>query len=327
VNGFDRGRPVLLGLLAVLVAGCNWHAPRNNEFDPQRGGNIEGRVLTRSARAVAGAEVLVRDAGRLCYADSAGGFRLFGLPEESLRVVITADSFVPDSVTVALRRGVIDSIMVSLNGRPLVLACGLKTHVYGRNWPPDPLSFCEMTASVSDRDGDSDVDSVWVEVRDAVLRKRLEYDPDRRVFSSTLYAGSLPGQSLEPLVGCDFVFQVADREGATAAAPPTQIVRVMCCLPEPVFPSSGTDSLSGDTTFVWHRYKYDYPASYHGEVVRIEAGGPAGVALSFDRPAPDDTTGRVAISSLLSGEYYWTVEVIDGYGNSCRSAEQRFYVR
>jgi hypothetical protein len=91
-----------------------------------------------------------------------------------------------------------------------------------------------------------------------------------------------------------------------------------------VFPSGGQDTLSSDTVFIWYRFNHGYAVSYHSEVVRVEGGSPAGIAAEFDAA---DTAYRLASASLDSGDYYWTVEAIDEFGNSSRSAEELFHVR
>jgi hypothetical protein len=151
-------------------------------------------------------------------------------------------------------------------------------------------------------------------------------NPDLQLFTQTLWADpdSLP--SIETLVGLPVQFGIVDKESASVLAKPENAFRIIRDLPEPEFPSGGLDSLYADTTFIWHRFNYGYWVSYHNEIVRIEGGGPAGVAATFDGDDAADTTFLVSVASLASGDYYWTVEAIDAFGNSSRSAEERFHV-
>jgi hypothetical protein len=318
-----RFRSGLLFALAVVAAvRCSWDAPRDNPLDPTLGGNIVGRVLTRRATPIAGASVSVPAAGRIVQTDSDGSFDLRGLPEETTWANVTADYYSSESARVVLTRGVVDTVTAYLDGLPYLQNCRLTTHVYGRSWPPEPLRFCTLTATAGDVDGASDVDSVWVEIPAIGFSQRLPYNSDEKLFRQTLWAEDLPGQALDTLVGQEVRFNVTDLESTVAACTLSGITRIITDLPEPAFPSGGLDTLSSDTLFAWRRFDHGFGVRYHGQVVRIEGGSPAGVAAEFDTP---DTTLLVNSAQLNSGDYYWTIEAIDGFGNSSRSAEELFH--
>jgi hypothetical protein len=314
-----------VGLLLALALSC--HAPHDNPFDPALGGNVAGRVLTRRATPIAGARVQVAAAGREDVTDSAGSFYIYDLPEESVWVVTRADSFAPDSAWVGLAAGQVDSLTRYLDGLPYIRSCEVTSHVYGRSWPPDPLAFCRLAAEAGDVDGEADVESVWVEIPDLAIARRLAYDPDRRSFRMTIWADSLPGLSLETLVGLKTDLRVADKEGAVSRGPDCTLGRIIMDLPVIVYPAGGLDTVATDTTFRWHQFSHGFGVSYHCEVTRIEGGGPGGVAATFDTPRTGDTSYRFNRALLAPGDYYWTVEAIDAQGNSSRSLEELFRVR
>ena len=310
-------------LAVVATLRCSWDAPRDNPLDPTLGGNISGHVLTRRATPIVSARVSVPSVGRVVETDSAGSFELRGLPDESTRIYVTADGYAADSTCCVLAKGRIDTITTYLNGLPFLQNCRVTTHYYERDWPSEPMEFCNLYATAGDGDGDADLDSVWVEIPAIGYSQRMAYDPDSLAFIRTIWFSNLQGISMETLVGRDVRFNVADME-ATSAVKIAGATRIITDLPEPAFPSGGQDTLSSDTAFVWYRFNHGYTVSYHSEVVRIESGSPAGIVAEFDAA---DTTHRFAASSLASGYYTWTVEAIDAFGNSSRSAEELFYVR
>jgi len=283
-----------------------------------------GRVLTRRATPIAGAVIRLPGAGRQVETDSDGGFELHGLPDESALVRISADGFASESAQVALARGEIDTLTVYLNGLPYLQNCRITTHVYGRGWPPEPLRFCTLTAAAGDVDGGTDIDSVWVEIPATGTLKRLPFDSDQQLYVQTVWASDLPGQGLDTLVGQKVRFMAADYESAVATCTLPGVTRIIDELPEPRFPSGGADTLSGDTLFEWYRFDRGFSVRYHGQIVRIEGGSPAGIAAEFDTP---DTVHLFNSAQLDSGDYYWTIEAIDGFGNSSRSAEEVFHAR
>jgi len=320
----NRCIQLLVALAVVATLRCSWDAPRDNPLDPALGGNISGRVLTRRATPIAAAKISVPDAGRVIETDSSGGFELRGLPVESVWVFVTAQGYAAESTRLALVKGEIDTMTMYLDGLPFLQNCRVTTHVYGRDWPPEPLKFCTLSATAGDVDGAADVDSVMAQIPAIGYSQRLSYNPDEQVFAQTLLAEDLPGQSLDTLVGQDVRFSVVDMESTVTSVTVPGITRIITDLPEPAFPTGGLDTLSQDTTFSWYRFDHGFGVTYYGELVRVESGSPAGVAADFDAT---DTTWRFQSSLLDPGDYYWTIEAIDGFGNSSRSAEELFHVR
>jgi hypothetical protein len=317
-------RTTLLAL-ALLMAGCDWNAPHDNPRDPYHGGNIEGRLMNRRATGIRGVRVSARDIGQRTETDSIGRFGLYGLPVESLVIRFEADSFAPDSVRIGLVMGRIDTLTRFLDGLPYLLGCSLTTHVYYRSWPEEPLTSARFQARARDIDGEADVDSAWIEIPGRHLSRRLIYDPDQQRFGLTIWMSARPDSSLEALVGQEVRFRVADRQGI-ATESRRSLTRIIYDPPVPLFPASGQDSLSGETTFFWRRFNAGFWVRYRGEIVRIEGGGPLGVAAGFDTAGWSDTTCQFNVAALAPGEYYWTLEAIDTLGNSSRSAEKRFRV-
>jgi hypothetical protein len=312
----------LLVLLAVL---CD--APHDNPLDPQNGGAILGRVLTRRATPIAGATVSAVPSGRSCATDSSGSFELLGLPVNDVQLCFRAEGYVPESAIVELARERIDTTTRYLNGLPTVTSCRVSSHVFGQSWPPEPLYFFRLSAAVADLDGETDVESVWAEIPAVGLAQRLAFDPDSLHYDATVWLRSLPVPSPETLVGQDVVFRVEDREGALGHGPDCSVNRIIYDLPEPAFPAGGVDTVASDTSFFWHKFDRGFRVGYRCEVVRIVGGGPAGVVLSVTTPGPADTSFSVSRSVLPAGDCYWTVEAVDAFGNSSRSAEERFNVR
>lgn len=316
-----------LRLCGLLALGCSWNAPHDNPLDPTLAGSVEGRVLNRRATGIGSATVSVPDAGRFSGTDSRGDFLLLGLPADTVTVFAACPGYAPESAQVALSRGNIDTLVFYMNGLPYFADCSLTAHVYGRSWPPGPLCFLRLSAVASDSDGTPDIDSVWVEIPSVGYARRLVFDPERNRHALTLWADSLPGRSLDTLVGQAANFRVLDRQGALGTGPCPGVSRLIYDLPSPVFPSGGLDTVRTDTTFVWHRFAAGFAVRYHGEVVRIEGGAPAGVVTSFQTPGSLDTVFRFSRALLEAGDYYWTLEAIDALGNSSRSSEELFHAR
>jgi hypothetical protein len=311
-------------VLFLCLLSCSLNAPRDNPQDPNLGGNICGRILSRNFYGIEGAEIYIPLADVITYSDTNGYFGLYVLPEDTMWVFCTHENYSPESLIIVTETGTIDTLMVYLNGLPYFLNCSATTHHYERNWPPDPLYFCYLSTTVGDVDGVTDIESVWVDIPTLSYTKRLIYDSSEQEYSYTLLADELPGNTLEVLVGQGIFFNVVDKDSAIVRSSPYYISRIIYHSPEIIFPQGGLDTLKTDTTFIWHKFDHGYYVWYHGEIIKIVGGGPAGIAYSFDVFAQNDTTFDFEIAFLDSGEYYWTLEVMDSLRNSSRTKEQRF---
>lgn len=312
-------------LVVMLAATCD--APHDNPLDPQNGGALVGRVLTRRATGIAGATVFAVSAGRSCATDSSGGFELLGLPVDDVAFHFSARGYAPESAVIALARERIDTTTRYLNGLPVVTGCRVSSHVVGQSWPPEPLYFFRFAAEADDPDGAVDIDSVWLDIPAVGLHHRLTFSPESLDYRGTVWLSSLPLPSPETLVGRPVAFRAQDREFAVSETATSSVHRIIYDLPEPTFPLGGVDTVAQDTTFYWRPFDQGYRVGYRCEIVRIVGGGPAGVVLAATMPGPLDTSLAVSRALLPPGDCYWTVEAIDGYGNSSRSAEERFHVR
>ncbi|GLC27056.1 carboxypeptidase-like regulatory domain-containing protein [Roseisolibacter agri] len=103
-------RPTIAALVTALLA-----AP----VAAQEGGVVSGRVTAAlDSTAVVGAEVLVPALARSVRTDSAGGFRLVGLPAGTHRLVVRRLGFLPSGLDVALAAGDSARRDVALRGLP-----------------------------------------------------------------------------------------------------------------------------------------------------------------------------------------------------------------
>ena len=308
---------------SIFITGCSLNAPRDNPLDPELGGNIYGRVLSRNSYGIADVEISIPQADVITYTDAHGDFGLYVLPEGRMWVFFTHDNYSSESTMVVTKEGKLDTLMIYLNGLPYFINCEVTTHHYDEHLPAEPLYFCRLSTVASDIDGEIDIDSVWVEIPALFYAKRLIYDSFKREFNYILLAEELPGQNLETLVGKNIFFNIADKDSTVVQSSPYYVSRIIHQLPKVIFPSGGADILTTDTTFIWHKYNNGFYVRYYGEIARTSEGEP--VVYEFNILEQNDTTYSLDISVLNEGEYIWTLEIIDSLGNSARNRKQKFY--
>ncbi len=217
------------------------------------------------------------------------------------------------------------------HGLPYFINCKVTTHCYEvvevQPELPDPES-CAFYAIVGDISEDVDIESVWIEIPALSYTKRLPYDSDIQEYFQKLGGRELPGEGLEVLTGRDIFFNITTEDSKIVQSSPYRISRIIHDLPEVIFPKKG-DTVFTNLTFIWHKHNHGYYVRYHGDIYLIVVIDTPFIYTkpfdSFDIDKQNDTTYNFDPSMLGSGYYYWTLAVIDSFGNSARCKEQVFY--
>jgi len=326
------GFQVMVGGIAIVFTGCVPDAPRDNPLDPQspsyrNSTNVTGTVSTFYPPYQPIPDALVSIAqsssseGHLAaLTDQNGSFSINGLPQGEYLLVAKKVGFAADTVRVTVELGKQNRADFHLDALPTFSNISATTsHI--AQWWPGPIFQAEFAVSVSDADGASDIDSVILSV-DSLIHAMSYSLLDRR-FHATLKAEELPGGSLEWLIGKQIFILARDRAGNISSSSPIFVTRIINETPVAVSPS-GLDTASARPTLRWEAVYMAYSFTFDVAVVRIDAGLPTTVWKQSN--IPNTVTSTNVTDSLLSGTYYWTVAIVDDYGNRSRSREASFVV-
>ena len=331
------GMGVVLSL--ALGTGCLGDAPHDNPFDPNserfvREGDITGRVTDRADGPLSDAEVrLIPGAGLnqaelLTRTDSRGVYRFSDVMEGSgYRLLVRKDGYVEGILeTLDIQAGMDRELpTLRLNALPRITDATFRTIHISRWWPTNDLFFLEVTATVTDTDGLLDIEEVWFEIPAQGYRTTL--DPQGLSggqFDTMIRADSLPTPNLQSLLGRTLRLNVRDREGSVVTSDAGQLVRVLEDTPNTVDPF-GDDLLETNRpTFTWEPFPPLFDFTYRIDVFRFETNPPVLVRQINNIPM-DQTSLRLG-STLPTGPYFWTVTVIDDFGNQSRSKQAGFLI-
>jgi hypothetical protein len=332
------GIGVVLGL--ATGAGCLGDAPRGNPLDPLSDnyrdvGAVTGRatrfypphapldhVRVRLEAASPGSApwnpVVVESGpdGRFTFADvPSGPYLLFAERE----------GFAPVLDTLSVRLGEQSTRDVRLNGLPRVAALALRTVHVSRWWPEEDLYLLEVVADVEDPDGATDVAAAWLEVVEAGFIDTLAVTSVPGRFTSSLPVETLPVGSLHALLGQTVVVHARDLAGQVNASAPRSLVRVIEETPVAGSPQGLATVRDVRPLLTWEPADLPFPFTYRLDVVRVLANVETVVHTAAGL-ASDQTAYRVPVDLARQSTYYWTLSVVDAFGNRSRSKEAGFQI-
>ncbi len=323
----------LIIVAVSLFAGC-LDAPRENPLDPsspnfQNSVSVSGQVTIRDQNnGVASATVLCVEQGVSVTTDSNGTYAFRRLLSGTTTLIASKPGFVADTAKLQLNPGRSVTVPFALNGTPVVLADKITTHKYDQYFP-SPAYTVDVTASVTDPNGITDVDSAWFAV-DTLLYP-MAFSVPTQQFQTTLAKSDFPTNTIDWLVGKSLKIRSSDRHGGVGWSDPFTVTRVIENTAVPTYPTS----LNGDTTgstplFKWNPPGVTFSFTYTLECLQVIAGTESLVwtlanlgATNLQQQFPGDGSGQV----LTQGNYVWRISVIDVFGNSSRSKEAAFVVR
>jgi len=190
------------------------------------------------------------------------------------------------------------------------------------SWASLPWLGLEISASIADSDG---VDSVWVHQDDQYIGGLLSMG-DGLHWMNQFQETRLPGGLLGDLVGHPFTLYHLDGAGFITSGEPFRLARVIYVEPEVDAPFS--DTLDTRSPYlIWERYNADFNFTYTVEVVHVSESSFRTVVYQDSCISPDSTGHQVAIPLPDQPELlYWTVSVVDEFGDMIRSREAVFWV-
>lgn len=329
----------LAGASILALAACTTPAEHNNPLDPQSpgftdSGSIAGQVTSyyQPFQSLAGARIhLLSDGTASMQSDATGKFMFNALPPASYALVAEAPGYAADTASVEVFSRQTSTIDFHLDALPLMEAATVTAaHVKTRASASDTdLVFLDIRATVLDPDGPNDIARVRVDMpafafSDTLARSQAANTWERILAPEELKTASGAGIDPYNLVGTAFQLVISDAPGATVISAPFQLARVIAEEPLPLDPANGVTVTTGAPQLQWQTPVLAFEHTLTLHVYKVVSGFqtllltiPELAAGSNSLPYP----GR-----LTSGSYFWTVTIVDHFGNSSRSKEATFQV-
>jgi hypothetical protein len=318
-------------LFCLILAGCTADAERNNPLDPKSGnfdnsGNLSGRVMRFYSpfAPITDAEIRLEPGPLLALTDNAGNFQLFDLQPGRYKISAIKTGYASYSDSVEISTQQTSNKDFNLNGLPVISGVTITTQRISRWFPTtDVLSF-EIIANVSDPDGVNDISTVRLTIPQLNFEDSLN-PVAPGIFSKQYLESTLPGRNLFNLVGHNLEVMATDNVGYTSASVEEKIVRIISEVPVAVSPVALQRLSNPQPELTWRQETVvPYKFTYRLDLFRDDSG----ITTTIETQpgiSGEQTTTRVT-NNLTTGRYFWTISIVDEFGNTSRSKEAAFEI-
>jgi len=283
---------------------------------------LSGNVLSfyQPYVGIAGALVTIQPSGVAGLTNSAGAFSISGVPAGNVRIIASRSGYLTDTVDTKSLVGSESKADIHLDAMPVVGACQVVTRKIDQWWPHAVYSAL-VSGTVTDPDGLGDITGAALQVD--TMKFAMTYIPAQQVYQVSVDAANLPQGSLEWMVGKSFTVIARDRIGATTVGKSFSVTRIIQDAPIPIFPTA-LDTATASPELFWTQPTLQFPYSYKLELFRLDQGVPS-LLWSVSNLSPSLSNFQYP-ERLSTGLFFWTISVVDEFGNLSRSKEASFIV-
>jgi hypothetical protein len=318
---------VLLAGVSLLLSGCVPDASHDNPLDPNskaftNTGTLSGNVLSfyQPYTGISGALVTVQPSGAAGLTNSAGAFSISGVSPGSVSLVVSCSGYRSDTVTSKTTVGTDTKVDIHLDALPVVGACQILTRKVDQWWPRAVYSAV-ISGTITDPDGSGDIAGATLQVD--TMKLAMSFVPDQQLYQVSVDAASLPQGSIDWLVGKQLTITSRDRVGAAATGKPFSVTRVIQDAAVPIAPTA-LDTASTSPQMFWTQPTLLFSYTYKLELFRLDQGIPT---LLWSVSNLSSTLSSYQYpNQLTTGTFFWTISVVDEFGNLSRSKEASFVV-
>jgi hypothetical protein len=312
---------------ALVIGACSLDAPHDNPLDPQSPqysgkGAFGGRVVLMNlpATGISSAYIYTIPSTLVVVSDSSGHFQFPEIPAGTYDIISSKDRYRSDTIHLGVKVGDQQTVEFAMNGFPDIISTKILTRKVDQWWP-NPAYFAEISASVVDPNGVSDLDSVWFCIES--MSFPMIYSITEKNFQFTVTSYQLPSNNLEWLVGKQLTVVSRDQMICSSISAPFYVTRI---IEEEATPDSPKfqDTTSASPVFRWIPPNVRFLYTYSLRVARVD-GGSAVTIWTLDNIG-NYLLSYLYPSTLEKGNYFWTIAVVDEYGNYARSKESSFVV-
>jgi len=312
---------------------CTSPAEHSNPLDPKSPAyseisGIAGTVTTSYPpfQPLENVEVRLLPGPQLASTNGRGEFAFANLRASNYKIHATRPGYAADTFSVQVPQRQIVAVTMRLRGVPRIDSARIITARVASQ--PDSIRFfLEVTTRASDPDGVADIKRLTVSANDFVFTDTLTLVDRNGIWQRRFSQEELPNVQLPAWLGHPLHIHVEDFQQQQITAGPFFIVRVIQDTPETIAPVADSLVTRTPLRFIWRNSPVAYPHTQEVEIFRIDAGFSSFFAAIRRITAGANNTVFPGGALPPSGQYFWTVKIVDEFGNWSRSKEAVFRVQ
>ena len=329
---------LFLSLVAVISFSCN--APRDNPLDPNGPkadlvqikpdlGQIEGVVQTISAplTGISGVSVFWIPGNIVVTTGDSGKYTINNIKPDDGDLIFIKDGYTPDTAHVKwnnVRQITIPT--VNLNKKPTLDINNylIYSEVADQSGQSNIAAgqMSDLVIKVKINDSDNDIDSVYV--TNDMLQFSAGLELQSKLYQGTFTTAMLNNiKSLDEIVGYNFDVWVIDTFKRRFNVGSNKVARVINSGVDIVSPNNDSTDVPPPVDLIWKKYSNGFSFTYKVEI--YNATNPQPIFMQDSIPS-EQTTLRIDSSKVVSGDYFWTVSVVDKFLDSYKSLPGRFTI-
>jgi hypothetical protein len=314
----------------VIVFSCTPDAPRSNPLDPYHqesavsGVQMNGFVVRKTAPflPLPLCDVFILPENKFTATNEQGRFVFSGLQAGDHQLLIHKTGYDSSRIVIPADSLLGADLFVYMNAKPSINNLSIHSE-YIDQWWPNPFLAVVVEATAQDPDGVGDLQIPWLNIAgyDTTLYLSATSQPDS--FVLILEEEGFSGNDLFDIVGKPMVLTVQDGNASRVVKNDEKLIRIIS--PSPVADSpTGLAVADSSPLFNWQPFIVSYRFRYVVSIYFIRAGVP--VLMFQSGPLLTQQRSFQFVDTLATGTYFWTVSVLDEFGNIGRSKEASFIV-
>jgi hypothetical protein len=318
------GMAVFVGWIILGPWGCEWTPERDNPLDPNSNSFnpvLTGEVTNLANTSISQAIVTLHPEGVAVVTGDDGVYRFEGVDLGEYALTVQKMDHVGDTVTVNIVSGGITTQDFQINALPVFDSVSVTSHnIYSL---PQHNRHVTVYCMITDPDENKSLVSIMVLFEDDTLGF-LQYDGVTGIFSRNFLDTTFSVISFQDIVGRPFTLIATDTSDSYSMSESYYTNRFLD-IPNVISPVY--DQVGRIPTLYWENFSNYF--SYFQNIRIFDDDR----ILVWDTLAVDAAVTQVIVTDSLQltsppgpDNYYWTLEIIDLYGNTSVSQEAIFWV-
>jgi len=318
----------LLFLVLFAIASCS-PPERDNALDPLSPGynplsSLTGVVWSfyQPYSGIADAAVTITPSMLQTFSGADGRFNLENLGKAAYTVVASKNGYAPDTAFVDLNAVARENVVFHLDALPTFSNTRVTSRHISRWWPSTDLYVIDVESTIHDADGPTDIERVllyWPGASQVDTLQPVEASDHYHILLNDKVLPLPPSD----IVGLPLRLAALDKPQNRAESENFYLHRIIDEIPVALSPR-GLDIVGSAPVLKWQTTPPLFSFTFFIQLFRDDSGVITPVWEKKDIPAGQDS---LAVDvTLSSGIYFWSVAVVDKFGNSGRSKESAFQV-